>query len=201
MYKILSLFKNRGKSQCIQSIIPFPFESRESITQEEKEISTALLAEEKEYPDDVIVATLLHDVGYLLEDPDKMYDLSVNREKIGADFLRNLGFKESVCDLIENHVNTKRYLCTISPLYSENLSGESRKILDYQGGIMSDEEVHDFRNRPNFEMSIDLRILDDLSKYRDIKESNLEYFVSHCERCMKQNLKPIYPNGRCINRW
>ena len=33
-----------------------------------------------------------------------------NHEKLGADFLRNLNVAESVCCIVEGHVQAKRYL-------------------------------------------------------------------------------------------
>lgn len=33
-----------------------------------------------------------------------------NHEKLGADFLRNLNVPESICCIVEGHVQAKRYL-------------------------------------------------------------------------------------------
>ncbi|MDD4930598.1 MAG: HD domain-containing protein [Candidatus Colwellbacteria bacterium] len=189
MDKIISLFRKRGGSDYIG----------EPVTQEQHMVGAALIAEEKGYSDDLIVAALLHDIGHLLFENEKMGDLGVKgHEKIGADYLRGLGFNETVCDLVENHVNAKRYLCTVSPLYSKNLSNASRKTLNYQGGPMSNKEIWEFRKRPRFEMYIDLRIVDELSKESDMKGRDLEYFIPLCERCMKNKIRAIYPGN---NSW
>ncbi len=175
MDTIILLFQSRGKADYIG----------EPITQEEHMIGAALIAEEKGYPVELIVAALLHDIGHLLIENETMGDLGIkNHEKLGADYLRKLGFKEIVCDLVENHVNAKRYLCTASPIYNKRLSSASKKTLNYQGGFMSSQEIEEFRKNPNFEMYIDLRVVDELSKEKDIKGVNIEYFRSYCEQCM-----------------
>lgn len=190
MNRIISLFRTRGESDYIGG---------ESVIQKHRMISGALIAEEKGYSDELIVASLLHDIGHLLIIREKMSDFDIkNHEKVGADYLRDLGFNETVCDLVENHVTAKRYLCTVSSLYSKNLSGSSQRTLDYQGGIMSNREVDEFRKRPRFEMYINLLTIDELSKEKDMKDKNLEYFIPLCERCMKKKIRAVYPGN---NSW
>ena len=61
---------------------------------------------------------MLHDIGHLLglaQDLPKMItdnrELGAqNHEKLGGDFLTELGFPKIVCDIARGHVNAKRYL-------------------------------------------------------------------------------------------
>ena len=60
-----------------------------------------------------------------------------SHEKIGGDFLRDLGFPERIAKLVENHVQAKRYLTFKYPEYFEKLSKASLQTLSYQGGPMN----------------------------------------------------------------
>jgi putative nucleotidyltransferase with HDIG domain len=68
-------------------------------------------------PDETVIAALLHDIGQFLP-VDKTKDLEmsvgsssvgrIGHEKIGEEYLRGLGFGESVCDIVGSHVAAKR---------------------------------------------------------------------------------------------
>jgi len=68
-------------------------------------------------PDEMVIAALLHDIGQLLpEDQTSKLEISINdtsvgrtgHEKIGEEYLRRLGFAESVNRLVGSHVAAKR---------------------------------------------------------------------------------------------
>lgn len=68
-------------------------------------------------PDETVIAALLHDIGQFLPmDEAKDLEMSIGgssvgrigHEKIGEEYLRNLGFGKIVCDLVGSHVATKR---------------------------------------------------------------------------------------------
>src|SRR5579871_1320962 len=82
----------------------------------------ALNASNPSADDETIVATLLHDIGQFAPEDEldgTVRDMdsglgSVGRyshDKLGARYLRVLGFPEKVCTLVGEHVNAKRYLC------------------------------------------------------------------------------------------
>lgn len=69
-------------------------------------------------PDETILAALLHDVGQFLPvDETKDLEMSVGgssigragHEKIGEEYLRSLGFGETVCHIVGSHVAAKRW--------------------------------------------------------------------------------------------
>lgn len=63
-----------------------------------------------------------------------MGEFGVKRhEQLGADFLRSLGFSEKIAQLVENHVQAKRYLTFRYPDYYTKLSEASKQTLIYQG--------------------------------------------------------------------
>lgn len=153
----------------------------EPITQIEHMLEAGQIAFEKGYPDFVVVACLFHDIGHLLPS-EKMGALGVKyHEKVGADYLRRLGFNENVCDLVQNHVNAKRYLIAIRKNYS--LSEASAQTLAYQGGPMPKEELQRFEQQPQFEWYLKMRQIDEASKGDRYATMKLEDFQHLCDRC------------------
>lgn len=53
-------------------------------------------------------------------------------ERIGAEYLRKLGFSEKIAQLVEAHVPVKRYLTGKDKAYYEGLSAASKLSLKYQ---------------------------------------------------------------------
>ena len=123
------------------------------------------------YPDDadIILAALLHDIGHILyfdqETTDTMGAYGINRhEDKGASYLSALGYNERICAMVRNHVAAKRYLCSTSKEYYENLSHASKTTMRYQGGMMTLQEQQEFMYSPYFADSIKIRYLDDMGK-------------------------------------
>lgn len=147
----------------------------EEVTQLEHAFQCAMLAEEHcdkqetHIRNDFILGCLFHDIGHLLcyDNPEleKMGDYgTMDHEKVGADYLRSLGFNENVCELVRNHINTKRYLISVNPGYYNKLSDASRKTFEYQGGRLNNKEIQNFRNDRLFNYHLKLREFDDKAK-------------------------------------
>jgi len=140
----------------------------EPVSQIEHMSQAAKLAIDEGYDDEVILAAFFHDIGHICV----MYDSENNmggfgnksHEKIGADYLRQKGFSERVAQLVENHVQAKRYLTFVSPEYYNQLSEASKKTLEYQGGKMDQDEANKFQKDPLFEVSIRMRHWDEEAK-------------------------------------
>lgn len=153
----------------------------EPVTQIEHMLEAGEIAFKRGYPDFVIVACLFHDIGHLIKDAPKMGNLGVkDHEKVGADYLRSLGCDEKVCDLVENHVNAKRYLVSTQKEYQ--LSEASAQTLEYQGGQMLEEEFKEFQKRENFQWYIKMREIDEAAKGYQVASMKLEDFRIFCER-------------------
>ncbi len=128
----------------------------------------------------LIVAALLHDIGHLVVDAktEFMAELGVlHHEETGALFLKNLGFNDEVSNLVKLHVAAKRYLVSKFDVYKERLSEASRKTLDYQGGFMSLEELHEFEQQAYFKDALKIRHFDDAAKKTDFKVPDLEFYL------------------------
>ena len=137
----------------------------EEVTQIEHMVQAAMLAEENKDSTEVILGTLFHDIGHLVAfDKDTMGGFGIkNHERLGADFLRELGIPEIIPELVESHVSTKRYLARDEKYYN-SLSKASQTTLKYQGGVFNDEEALEYESLPNFELYIKIRLYDDAAK-------------------------------------
>lgn len=140
----------------------------EPVSQIEHMCQAAQLAEAEGYDEPVILAAFFHDIGHLCEHimPVKQMDGYgvVDHEKLGADFLREKGFAETIACLVENHVQAKRYLTYHFPEYYDQLSEASKKTLAFQGGPMTLEEAMAFEADPLFDLHIKLRRWDEKAK-------------------------------------
>lgn len=138
------------------------------ISQIEHVCQTAQLAEEEGYDEEIILAAFFHDIGHLCEHimPGQYvngYGV-VDHEKLGADFLRSRGFSPTIANLVENHVQSRRYLAYHYLHYYEQLSATDKRTLELQGGLMTLEEAMAFESDSLFEMHIKLRHWDEEAK-------------------------------------
>ncbi|MCM0041200.1 MAG: HDIG domain-containing protein [Algoriphagus sp.] len=143
----------------------------EPVSQLEHMCQSAQLAEEEGFDEEVILAAFFHDLGHLITQgptTEMMGEFGVKRhEQLGADFLRSLGFSEKIAQLVENHVQAKRYLTFRYPDYYTKLSEASKQTLIYQGGPMKEEEALKFEKDPLFEVSLRMRTWDEEAKLTD----------------------------------
>lgn len=102
----------------------------------------------------LVAAALLHDIGWGMEGP---------HETTGADVVAPV-LGEGVAGLIRHHVAAKRYLVATRPDYAERLSAASAQTLRQQGGPMTANECRAFEARPDFELCLELRYLDEAGK-------------------------------------
>lgn len=150
----------------------------EPVSQLEHMSQSAQLAMEEGYDDEVVLAAFFHDIGHICvmqNEANNMGGFGIkSHEKIGADYLRSMGFPERVSKLVENHVQAKRYLTHKYPEYYSQLSEASKKTLEFQGGKMTSEEAQQFEIDPLFEVSIKMRTWDELAKAEKIPVMDLE---------------------------
>ena len=152
----------------------------EKVSQLEHMCQAAQFAMEEGYDDEVVLAAFLHDVGHLLPMHDESESMDgygmMDHEKVGADYLRKLGFSERMCRLIASHVNAKRYLTWKYPEYYEQLSGASKKTLEFQGGRMEEPEAKNFEADPLFDLYIKMRRWDEAAKVEDQALPDIKLF-------------------------
>src|SRR5271170_4395487 len=106
----------------------------EPVSQLEHMSQAAELAIAEGFDDEVVLAAFFHDLGHICVSKNKannMEGYGVKRhEQIGADYLRQKGFPEKVAQLVENHVQAKRYLTFRQPAYYDSLSEASKRTLE-----------------------------------------------------------------------
>ncbi len=156
----------------------------EQVTQLSHAVSCAHLAEDDHQSDDLIIAAFLHDIGHLIDEVDG-FD-SQAHDRIGAQFLTQLGFKSDVVDPIREHAQAKRYLCHRAPSYLDTLSEASLESLVFQGGVMSEEEADRFEQIERFDACVTLRRYDDQGKVKDYAFSEAEWVFEKIELYLNQ---------------
>jgi phosphonate degradation associated HDIG domain protein len=154
----------------------------EPVSQLEHMSQAAVLAQQEGFEDEVILAAFFHDIGHLCADDTHTENMDgfgkVDHEKLGADYLRELGFSERLATLVESHVIAKRYLTYKYPEYYNQLSEASRATLEFQGGRMTEMEALVFEQHPDAELFIRLRYWDDKAKEVNVPIDNLSHLKS-----------------------
>ena len=157
---------------------------RENVSQLAHALQSATLAEEDGATSALITASLLHDMGHLV---DKRFEVGQDNkidrhhEDIGAAYL-SAWFPEEVTVPIRLHVPAKRYLCAVDSEYFGDLSDASVRSLELQGGVFTTAEADKFIAQPHAKEAVRLRRWDDLAKVPDQQTPTLEHFHPHVER-------------------
>jgi predicted HD phosphohydrolase len=126
-------------------------------------------------PTDLILASVLHDIGHLvtateLDGPmtemiaDNQSWGRTGHEVLGAQYLRRLGVPEPIPTLVQSHVDAKRYRVWNDPTYAARLTEASRMTLKFQGGPMTESEGRAFEQDPLFRWKLKLREWDEAAK-------------------------------------
>jgi phosphonate degradation associated HDIG domain protein len=155
------------------------------VTQLEHALQGARLAEQDGCPPHLIVATLLHDVGHMVHDLGEApaaVGLDDLHQRLGADYLVQW-FGGDVTQPVRMHVAAKRYLCHAEAGYLENLSDDSMRSLQLQGGPMSPEEAVRFRGIEGFGDAVQLRLYDDRAKTAGLQTPGIEHFLGYMAQC------------------
>ena len=166
--RIIGLFHERGDEMY----------AGEHISQTEHAVQCALAAETAGVAETLVVASLLHDVGHLLHDlgEDAAADgIDAGHEALGADWLANW-FGPQITAPIRLHVPAKRYLCTVDPEYSAQLSDASITSLQVQGGPMTAEECRAFELVEGHGDAVMLRRFDDVGKVMGMPTPSIDSF-------------------------
>ncbi|MBC9250872.1 phosphohydrolase [Pseudomonas alcaligenes] len=140
----------------------------EAVSQLEHMAQAAELAQAEGADEELVLAAFCHDVGHFcvpLTAGNSMAGLGrQGHERVGAHWLRGLGFSARLAGLVARHVHAKRYLCWRDADYLAGLSPASRQTLDWQGGPMMREEALAFETDPLFADSLRLRRWDEAAK-------------------------------------
>lgn len=149
----------------------------EDVTQTQHMIQCALLAQQENDSDEMVVAALLHDVGHFIgaQEDTGSPEEDFHHEVLGARFLKGL-FTNEVTHPIQLHVAAKRYMCAKDRAYFQSLSPASKHSLALQGGPMTPRQCTKFENGPYFDKAIRLRYYDDHGKELGLDLPELSHF-------------------------
>ena len=116
------------------------------------------------------VASLFHDIGWVLRGGPRPHELR------GSIYLAQF-FGPVVTDPVRLHVMAKRYLCTVDEDYESTLSDASQQTLRLQGGRLDDRGLATFDAETHAKEAIVLRRYDDQAKDPDAETPDLAHFV------------------------
>ena len=158
----------------------------EPVTQLQHALQSAQLAEQNGASAALVVAALLHDLGHMANDQGEtptLRGIDDRHEYVALPFLRGL-FDDAVLQPIRLHVDAKRYLCakgdgTINGAqYWANLSADSKRSLELQGGIFTDAEAQQFIAQPHAAGAVSVRLWDDEAKIENAKTPPLSHYLA-----------------------
>ncbi len=165
----------------------------EPVTQLQHALQSAQLAERSGADAALIVAALLHDLGHMVNDQGEtptLRGIDDRHEYVALPFLRGL-FDDAVLQPIRLHVDAKRYLCARAHVatkgnvngaqYWANLSSDSKRSLELQGGIFTDSEAQSFIAQPHAEGAVSVRLWDDAAKVENAETPSLAHYLALAE--------------------
>jgi phosphonate degradation associated HDIG domain protein len=151
----------------------------ERVSMTEHGLQAAWFAQVEAAPEPLIIASLLHDIGHLLEAvPDDLADWTADahHEESGARWLAQR-FGPQISEPVRLHVAAKRYLCATDAEYLRQLSPASIHTLKLQGGPMSREEARAFEREPQHREAVRVRRWDDQGKVAGLKTPPLTAYL------------------------
>lgn len=150
----------------------------EAVSQLQHALQCAQLARDHACSDAMILASLLHDIGRMIDptgNDAELEGIDARHEVIGAQALSAL-FGPEVTEPVRLHVDAKRYLCATDAAYAGSLSAASILSLAVQGGAMTADEQDRFEQEPYFADAIQLRRFDDWGKRSGCEVATLESY-------------------------
>jgi phosphonate degradation associated HDIG domain protein len=145
----------------------------EVITQLQHALQCATLAQAEGASLALVTAALLHDIGHLADNGN---DLSHPHGELAAYLLGGM-FGLAVTEPIRLHIDAKRYLCVMDPLYWSGLSNASKRSLEWQGGPYTPSEAAEFISLAYADDAVRLRRWDDAAKVPGAATPSLDYFI------------------------
>jgi len=130
--EVMALYEQHGSADYIG----------EPVSQLEHMSQSAQMATAEGYDEEVILAAFFHDIGHICPPISQLKENMdgygvMNHEKVGADYLREKGFSKRLAQLVESHVQAKRYLTFAHPESFDQLSEASKRTLAFQGGRLT----------------------------------------------------------------
>ncbi|KAJ2030857.1 hypothetical protein H4S04_003137 [Coemansia sp. S16] len=179
------------------------------VTQLDHALRVAQLAMNDDADEETVLAGLTIDIGHLVSpsmvNADGVYyftyqliDQAGNRSaidhgRLGADYLRQLGFSSKTCELVESDVMTRRYLSTVNPQnFVPPLTGPVGHIT-YQPSSLSPIEMRDFEKDPLFKQKVQIRKWSDTAaNTTEVKPPVLDTYRDMAIKNLLMSMKTLY---------
>lgn len=174
-----SIFERRGGEEYLG----------EPVTMGEHMLQGAAIAAHNGQSEEIIVATLLHDIGHFTSEfgTFTMNDTEDRfHEEAGAEVLARF-LPPVIVECVRHHVAAKRYLCATRPEYFARLSDASVHSLILQGGPMGADEVAVFEENPHLKAIIAVRYLDDAGKRPGMETPGFAHFAPMVQRMVERH--------------
>ncbi|KAJ2755970.1 hypothetical protein GGI19_001210 [Coemansia pectinata] len=176
-------------------------------------LRAAQLANNDGADEETTLATLLVNIGHLIpamEQPiishfhydtlDRLVDVAGNASvidhgRVGGEYLRNLGFSDKTCELIESNVLAKRYLTTIDPDYLEpaDIPAGTPGASPHYSSLLSSTDMSEFEKDSLFKQKVQLAKWDAAAtKATDIKPPALNTYRDMAIRNLLLSMKMLY---------
>ncbi|KAJ2059594.1 hypothetical protein GGI17_004296 [Coemansia sp. S146] len=181
------------------------------MTQLDHALLTAQFAKNEGADEETTLATLLVNIGHLIPAIeqrtishyryDSLDSLSgvagdasvIDHGRVGGEYLRNLGFSDKTCELIESNVLAKRYLSTIKPRPALIVDDHPVVRLRNWGGPLSSTEIQEFEKDPLFKQKVQLAKWDaTATKATGAKPPTLDMYRDMAIRNLLLSIKMLY---------
>jgi predicted HD phosphohydrolase len=159
---VFSLFETIGSLEYVS----------EGVTETQHMIQAAMNAEAEGQPTQVVLGTLLHDIGMLVgreQGAEKVIVQNVDigpkdHDLIGEQFLKKHGFPPEIYCFTSGHVGAIRYMAYKDPAFKDTLPWSSQQTLERRGGPYSEAEAKQFEQLPHYEAILKCRMWDEQAK-------------------------------------
>jgi predicted HD phosphohydrolase len=156
----------------------------EPVTMAEHMLQGAYFAQQQGECDEIVVATLLHDIGHFTSEFG-MFSMNDTEDRwhedAGAAILEPF-FPVLITDCVRYHVAAKRYLCATDTIYFNQLSAASVHSLQLQGGPMNAAQIAEFERNPNLQAIVKVRRFDDQGKVPKMETPGFAHYLSTIQK-------------------
>ncbi|KAJ2256754.1 hypothetical protein GGI13_001092 [Coemansia sp. RSA 455] len=163
------------------------------VTKLDHDLQVAYLAKNEGADEQTILAALFLDIGHTViqektllnsyrYDPlDRLVASATNPSvidygRVGAEYLRILGFPEKMTALFKRDVMAQRYLLATDPTYQTYLNSISMETYKVQGSPLSPTEIREYEKDPLFQKMVQIRGWDAIVVYDRTKLPALDTY-------------------------